>query len=477
MVRILFIIAFMLGLVATSCIEDDFTGDSSDVLAFSVDTLSFDTVFTGEGTPTRRFVIYNRHKKQLRIERISLSGMPEGAKFFLNVDGRSGEEFHDVEVRGEDSIYVFVEAHIDAGKEGMPFDVFGNLNFVTNGVQQKVVLRAAGQNARKVTDWHITKDTVLPTDLPCRVMDSIVVEQGATLTIPAGTTVYFHDKARLLVRGRLRLAGEAGKPVTLRGDRLDRVVGNIPFDQMSGQWSGVQLAPESFGNTFDYVNMRSSSIGLTVDSCGVFDKEKARLFNSVFHNSSGSTLKAAYSWITAIGCEFSDAKDAVVGLTGGKYKFSNCTFANYYLFDVANSAILTLDNVLPEGEASTTAPQMSAEFDNCIIYGNATDVSPGDLAGSSVYLRNCLLKSKGTNDDNFIDCIWEGNPKFYTVREDYLFDYRLKDGSDAIGKGNAALCPQEAHYDYYGNDRFATEGILDIGAYVWVPEPEEKPEQ
>ena len=58
------------------------------------------------------------------------------------------------------------------------------------------------------------------------------------------------------------------------------------------------------------------------------------------------------------------------------------------------------------------------------------------------------------------------------MRDDYLFDYRLDNESDAIGKGNPELCPDEARYDRYGNDRWA-EGALDLGAYVWVYVPDE----
>jgi hypothetical protein len=83
-------------------------------------------------------------------------------------------------------------------------------------------------------------------------------------------------------------------------------------------------------------------------------------------------------------------------------------------------------------------------------------------------MRNCLLKSSGEDDNYFINCVWSGDPKFYTEREEYIFDYRLRDGSDAIARGDRSLCPTSARFDRYGMDRFAAEG-LDIGAYVWVP--------
>lgn len=468
----LFYAIFTLLLLSTaSCIEDGFATGSGDVLEFSTDTLSFDTVFTGETTATKRFVVYNRHKKQLRIERIFLTGAPEGAEFYLNVDGRSGKEFSDIEVRGEDSIYVFVEARIDATDADLPFDVFDHLNFVTNGTQQSVVIRAAGQNAVTLSDFHVSGTETLSLERPYRVMDSIVVEKNAVLKIPAGTIVYFHDKACLKVRGSLVAEGTVGNPVTFRGDRLDKVAGGIPFELMSGQWDGIRIEKESFGNELSHAVMHSSSNGIVVDSCGVLDRMKLRICNSVLHNSAASVLKVSHAWVEAVGCEFSDSKDGVVDLTGGRFAFDNCTFANYYLFDVVTSAILTLRYALPDDKVYDN-PLMEASFDNCIVYGNAADISIGDLAETNVYLRNCLLRSRGENDDRFIDCLWDADPKFYTVRDEYIFDYRLQDESDAIGAGNAALCPENARYDFYGNDRFQS-GALDLGAYVWIPQTEE----
>ena len=471
--RNLIIICIAMLLVGvSSCIEDDFATGSSDLPEFSVDTLSFDTVFTGEVTATKRFLVYNRHKKQLNIERISFAGAPEGAKFFMNVDGRSGEEFSNVEVRGEDSIYVFVEARVDVNSSTTPFDVFDYLRFVTNGVEQTVVVRAAGQNANTVRNLHITENTTFSDPRPYRVMDSLVVEEGATLTIPAGKTIYFHDKALLKIRGTLIADGTTGNDVVLRGDRLDKVAGSIPFDLMSGQWGGVVIERGSFDNTLRHVYMQGSSMGVVVDSCGVTDRRKLYLYNSVLHNSSGSLLTAAHSWIDADGCEFSDCRYGVVDLTGGRYTFNNCTFANYYLFDAIMSPILTLWYVLPADKIYDN-PLMQAEFNNCIVYGNCSDINEGDLTGSDVTLHNCLLRAEGTNDANFIDCLWGKDPCFYTVREDYYFDYRLRNESEAIGVGSAERVPQAARTDYYGNERLQERGV-DIGAYVWIEQKEEE---
>lgn len=468
--KILYALIVGVAVMATACIEDDFTMSSSDVLEFSCDTLAFDTVFTELGTPTKRFTVYNRHKKMLNISSVKLEGT-SGGRFYLNVDGMTGEEFHNVEIRGEDSIFVFVEAYIDPTNKNNPIEIKDNVQFVTNGVSQRVLVTAWGQDVVRKYGEVITDDATFTAEKPYVIFDSLVVEEGAKLTIEPGTTLCFHDKAFIDVRGTINAIGTQDAPITLRGDRTDNVVGDIDFDIMSGQWGGVYIAPQSFDNEMQYVLMRGSTFGVYADSCGVIDRPKLHLYNSVLHNASNAVLASMHSWIEAEGTEFSDAGGNVVALIGGKVRFVNCTLANYYLFSAIGGAILGLDYVLPADEMKGV-PLMDARFDNCVIYGLSSDINIGDLTDSNVYLRNCLLKSAGEDDEHFLNCVWEGDPLFFTVREDYIFDYRLKNESHAINKGDKELCPQSASIDRYGVNRFERDSV-DIGAYVWVEQIEE----
>lgn len=84
-------------------------------------------------------------------------------------------------------------------------------------------------------------------------------------------------------------------------------------------------------------------------------------------------------------------------------------------------------------------PYMEATFSNSIFYGNGKDFSAGNLDDSSVMVRNCLLKSKGNDDEHFLACLWDVDPLYYTVREDYYFDYRLQPESPAIGAADPLL--------------------------------------
>lgn len=455
----IFAVLTALSVASTGCISDDFTTSSSDVLAFSADTVAFDTVITAQSTPTKQFMVYNRSKKMINISSIKVAGNGRG-RFYINVDGMKGSEFHDVEVRGQDSIYVMVESNIDVTGTDEPVEATDRIDFVTNGVTQSVALTAWGQDVNIVKGDTIKADTRLRAGKPYLVYDTLVVAQGATLTLDPGVTMLFHAKAGMKVEGRLDARGTQEQPIALRGDRLDHVVGQINFDIMSGQWGGVRFGRHSYGNEMAYVEMRGSAIGVEVKPESA-DRMALHLFNSVLHNSSSSVLSATGAWVEAEGTELSDAAGSVASFEGGKVRLVQCTLANYYLFDAISGPIL---NLVTDNDS---LPALDAHVDNCIIYGNASELASGDYSGTNVLLRNCLLKSKGSDDANFINCVWGGDPKFYTVREKYVFDYRLKNESDAIAAGDRSLCPASARYDRYGQDRWQREGI-DLGAYVWV---------
>lgn len=463
---ILLTLVALFGLIASSCINDDFDSSPGISLQFSTDTLSFGTIFTDLGSPTARLLVFNRNKKGVSISSIRFRN-PD-SPFSLNVDGVSGSSFSDVEIRGGDSIYVFIECFIKPDSATEPRVVADQLEFVTNGSTQEVEVMAWAQNVRRLHGLRVEEDMRLTPELPYIVFDSISVEEGATLTIEPGVTLMFHDKAGMTVRGKLEAVGKTGKAINLRGDRIDNVLPGVSYDIMAGQWRGITFAKESFGNRMEFVDMRSTSDGLRIDSCADTSRTKLTLVNSWLHNSQSSVLESRHARVDAFGCCFSEAPLAVVSLSGGQHRFVQCTIANNYLFSAVTQANLTLSHCLPEESEESSLPLMNASFENCIIYGLGSPISPGDLNGSEVFLRNVLLKADGTDDDNFIDCIWNEDPLFLTVRSDYYFNYRLMNDSPAIGKGNPAFVTAECLFDMDGLDRLAN-GAPDLGAYVYSP--------
>lgn len=458
------------GLTTTSCINDDITTSPTDVLTFSTDTLNFDTIFTDVGTPTARLIVYNKANKAVNISSIKFAN--SDSYFKMNVDGMNNESFTNVEIMAKDSIFIFIECFIPENSDKQALRINDKIQFVTNGVLQEVELEAYGQNVTRLRGETITADTRFTADEPYVVFDSLVIAEGATLTIDPGTMLLFHDKAKMVVKGSIQAVGRPGEMIDFRGDRLDNVLPNVAYDILAGQWEGITIEKNSFDNRLEYVNMRSTVYGLRIDSCANLEIPKLTIVNSWLHNSQGTVLESKYAWVDAYGVCFSEAADAVVSLTGGKHTFIQCTIANNYLFSAVYDPLLSLFHCLPEDAEENSNPLMQASFENSIIYGMAADINQSDLTGSNVFLRNVLMKSAGSDDDNFINCLWDEDPLFYTVRNEYIFNYHLMPDSPAIGAGNPEYVNSLCIIDMDGRNRLSS-GNPDLGAYVYVPEVKE----
>ena len=456
----------LISLMAASCIDDAMTTSPNDVLTFSRDTVNFDTVFTDLGTPTARLIVHNRAGKGINISSIKFKR--SDTEFRLNVDGVSGSEFHDVEIRAKDSIFVFIECFIPESEGNEPHLVADDLEFITNGVTQDVRVEAYGQNVTRLRNVQMTRDMTLTADRPYVVFDTLRVEQGATLRIDPGARVLMHDGAAIVVEGRILALGTPDRKIDLRGDRLDNVLPDVGYDILAGQWRGIRIAAGSFDNRLECVDMRSTQRGLEVDSCGDLSRQKLTVVNSWLHNSQGNVLSSRHAKVDAYGVCFSEAAASVVSLKGGDHRFEQCTFANNYLFSVISGPLVELLHCLPSEQEANPMPLMRAEFTNSIIYGLTDDITPADLTGSQVFLRYVSLKAAGTDDDNFIHCFWETDPMFYTVRPDYYFNYRLMEDSPVKSAGDPALVTEQTRTDMDGVNRLS-DGNPSLGAYQYVP--------
>ena len=68
-----------------------------------------------------------------------------------------------------------------------------------------------------------------------------------------------------------------------------------------------------------------------------------------------------------------------------------------------------------------------------ILYGLGEDMNLTDLNDTGVTFTRCLFKSAGSDDDNFLRCLWDSDPLYMVDRMKYIFDYHLREGSPAIG--------------------------------------------
>ncbi|MBD5251476.1 MAG: right-handed parallel beta-helix repeat-containing protein [Bacteroides sp.] len=448
------ILSFISGLVGlsalTGCIEDGVATSPSAQPVFSTDTLSLGDNFNLTPTSTARFKAYNRGDKILSISSVTLREKEQGT-FRVNVDGMSGQSFRDVEIRPGDSIYIFVEATLPATGLGELSTVYGYLDFVTNGVGSTVVIKACGQDAERLSAYRVkAPGESWDATMPRVIFDSLIVEPGATLTLAPGSQLYFHDKSYLKVYGTLQAQGRPDSPVKLTGDRRGNVVGNIPFDLMASQWEGLIFAPESSGSMLSHAVVSNTVAGVTAETGSQVTFHNCRL-----RNSAGNSLTAVHAEVTLTGCEVADAGGSALSVTGGSLRASHCTFANYYLFVYPHEPIVSFGHTLAgsDDDDGSGRPVAVAEISNSIFAGLSADFSPGSLDGTQIYLRGCVFRGHGTDDDHFISSTWGYEPDWGVDRQAYIFDYRLSPESSLHGSASPLLTPDDAAVDLTGTPR------------------------
>lgn len=462
-----FLMAMVSAFALSSCIEDDITHSPSHQPVFSVDTLKMGTVFTEEGTRTFSFKVYNRHDKVLSISSVAFKDGGCGI-FRLNVDGQSGTSFNNVEIRPGDSIFVFVAATLPSNVSARPVKVEDNVMFVTNGVTSEVVLSAYGQDVKRYYGLVVDESQQWDADYPVQVFDSLVVAEGVTLTLAAGSHLYFHDGASLKVDGTLVSEGTAEAPVMMEGDRQGNVITGVSFDLMSRQWEGVLFRAASRDNRMTHTTVRNTWRGVSLDSLQS-DYPSLMLVNCTLRNAACHVLDAYHSSVRAVGCEFAESGSGAVRLHGAKHDFNHCTFSNYYLFSAITGPLVALSHVDDETDDGSGLPRLEAEFTNSVLYGSSADLSPKVLDDTQVYFRRCLIRSSGDDDDHFTDILWNTDPMFYTDRGSYLFDYRLRPMSPVIGEAYSGYDSELytlSPVDNYGTLR---PSPASIGAYEPVP--------
>lgn len=445
-------LAILLALILAACTDDDtFSVSTADCLTFSADTVRLDTVFSRTPTTTRTFWVYNNSGKSLRLSNIRLTGGNQTG-FRVNVNGvylgaSQGYQLSDEEVRKGDSLRVFVEATLPLNGQREPQKVSDDLLFtLESGLTQSVNLNAWAWDAEKIATLNITRDTTLATTMPLVIGKAINVAEGATLTIAAGQTVYFHDRAQIIVKGRLVCDGAAGSEVTLRGDRLDRMFPYLPYDGVSGQWGGIVFASGSYGNVLRHTDLHSATDAIRCDSSDT-SREKLLIENSTVHNNKGYGIISDNSRLTLRNSLISNALGDCLSLRGGAAELNGCTLAQFYPFDTNRGAALRLADKSADG---TPRPMERLTVSNTIITGYDDDVLFADIADSTLSrlaFSYCLLRTPEIRDTTVVtDSVIYENPEdttvagwknFRLVDTDMLrYDFHLAPRSLAVGSAS-----------------------------------------
>lgn len=404
-IRLSLFAIFFLFLCTWSCKKEDQLTESGARVEFSTDTILFDTVFVSVGSTTKQLLVYNRNDQKVNLSSIRLAG-GSGSKYRINVNGKAGISFTNIEIRAKDSLFIFIEVTVDPNSAATPYVVTDSILFELNGQQQDVDLVAWGQNARFIYPKFFSQGLPPYDTLPCNsVWDSLlpyvvygyaVVDSLCSLTILPGTKVYFYNSSGLWIYsgGNLKVQGTKDHPVTFQGTRLESYYQDVP-----GQWDRIWINEKANSdNEINYAIIRNGFIGIQAEPLFGGNSKKLLLSNTRIENMSGFGILARNYDIEAWNCVVSNCGQYVTALSqGGSYDFKHCTFANYWQNGQRNTPALYLNNyAVDENSAIQPFPLTKANFGNCIIYGNNKneiefDFKPG--ADSIYYFKKCLLKT------------------------------------------------------------------------------------
>lgn len=417
---------------SVSCEKDGYVDEREVSLAFSADTLSFDTLFTTVGSTTRQVVVYNATGHNVVLSSVTL-GKGRASRFRLNVDGDTSMVARDVEILSGDSIFIFVQANINPNDATSPFLEEDAIVF-SNG--QRLPLTAWGRNAY----YHQPTDTLVFSDgsfMMCNIVDCAewnlsqhdkphviigyaVVLDGNTLTLQAGDELYFYNNAVLAFDTNAKLVanGTAEQPVLFTSLRHDGWYSFLP-----GQWQCLWFTGGSTGNIINHAIVENGTGGLRV-----YPDADLSVSNTIIRNMSDCALIGQGGAISGSNLLVYDCLTAFTALRGGSYDFTGCTFADYWRYSARRIQSVVLTNYLlnSDGNVVQQGDLTRADFTDCIIYGNYSD---GEVIISGIEGRqlnysfnHCLVKG-GT---------WDEDPLFVNTEED---DYRLQEGSPALGIG------------------------------------------
>ncbi|WP_133576091.1 hypothetical protein [Pedobacter metabolipauper] len=414
----------MVGMISSCNKAEEITTDKSIKLAFSSDTVLFDTVFTTVGSVNKRIKVYNTSQKTINISNIQLSG-GSSSYFSLIINGFPVNQKTNTEVAGKDSINVYIKVTINPNNQNQPFIVQDSILFSINGNKQSVPLIAYGQNAVFINDQVINKNTNWTNTLPYIIYKSVTIAENTTLTIQPGVKVLFHGNSGMLVKGSLRASGNVSNPILFSSDRLES-----EYEELSGQWNGIHFYNSSTNSAIGYSLIKNAVIGITSDSLSINSSPKLILYNSIIKNMEIAGFIGYKTELDAFNNLFHNTGQYLLyGVGGGRYNLKQNTFAGYnFNFPRQTPALYFSDQ---NGSVSST---LNLEIVNNIIWGTLTEEFLIEKKTSLIpepILQNNLIKTNlqtYAGNGNLLNT----DPGFFDFSRN---NFTLQVNSNAVRKG------------------------------------------
>jgi hypothetical protein len=443
-----------------SCKKESFITGPGAALSISADSLHFDTVFTTTGSVTQSFKIFNNNSQKLLLSSVKLGGGASSA-YKMNVNGAPGNEIDNITIAANDSIYVFVSVTVNPSTANLPFVISDSLSVNYNGQTQLVHLEAYGQNANFIRNGIITGNTVFTNTLPYVILGGLQVTATGFLTINAGTKIYCHADAPILVDGKLVCAGTKAQPVIFNGDRLDD-----PYKDFPASWPGIIFHATCKDNFLQFTDVKNAYQAIVVQQPSVNANPKLIIKQCIIDNAFDAGILCSNSSVTADNTLISNCGKNIRVEQGGTYSFTHCTSAAYSTDFVLHKApAVYLSDINDAGQA---AP-LTVLLRNCILYGDQgfidDEVQTNKQSSNSfnVTIDHCLYRAlNDPANTSIITSIKNQDPSFDSLDiQHHYFDFHITKNSAAPGIDNGVATSLLKDLD----DNNRNVGLPDLGAY------------
>lgn len=474
----LIIISLLTMSVASCYEEEEFPTPADARLAFSVDSIDFDTIIARQASPTAQISVYNTSSKGVTITGVSIEGT-NSDRFLANVDGSFVEPGIplNIDCRGKDSIIAFVQFNTEDPEGNLAVRSEADIVFtLANGTSQRLKVVGYTQPIEEMRGIVITQNTTLDSDRPFAIFDSLVIAPGATLTIAPGNTLLFAADAGIRVEGTLLAEGTLQDPIVFKGNRFDDMFQNQPYDRIDNQWQGITFSPQSYGNHLNFCDIHSGSYGLRCDSSDV-GRLKLTVENSIIHNVRHHGLALNQCQTFFGNTQITNAENNCIDVIGGDSRFIHCTVGWFSPFSTRRGNALVFRNHLNQ----EPRPIRRLEFINSIITGHNPDeifaYTDDDTSVENNYaFHNCLLNTPEIKDNASVwDNIWESQKSKVRQADNFLnfdyhsllYDFRLSADSPARYLADPAVTARYYPFDRLGTPR-PTDQQPDAGCYQFV---------
>ncbi|MEQ1554560.1 MAG: hypothetical protein ABL929_10295 [Ferruginibacter sp.] len=450
---------FIVGFFFLSCKKENFITSADARLRTSVDSLKFDTIFTTTGSITKSFKIFNTNEQKLLLSKIKLGGGTTSA-FKMNVNGIAANELNNIEIAANDSIYVFVTVTINPTAASLPFIISDSILIHFNGNNAKINLEAFGQNANFIRNGIIISNVNFTNTLPYIILGSLQVASIGQLTINAGTKIYCHANAPIIIDGTLICNGSKAQPIIFSGDRLDE-----PYNGFPAAWPGIYFNSLSKDNVMQFAQVKNAYQAIVVTAPTTNANPKLILKQCIIDNAYDAGLLFSDTKILVENCLVSNCGRAVEVSYGGSYTFLHCTIASY-----SNNYVLHKNSgiLLTDANSNSQTKPLNTLLQNCIVYGDAGFVQneiQTSKVGSSfvVNIDHCLYRAVADPTNVTINASLKNiDPLFDSIDNSRRFyDFRITKNATApnLNKGVATFLLKDL------DDNNRSVGLPDIGAY------------